>query len=159
VRRLYVATFYIRDYTAATLGSRCATTRARHSLVDTALASGLVRVRAVTVTRSVTITGGALRRSHSRSAEAVLGRGPLVLGTVLLDSAVLGRLVLLTARAARRVTTLLALDVRVWSVAATRNKVSATSFFTHVEDTYEPPKPRSEDTRLSGVPSILRPSC
>lgn len=57
----------------------------------------------------------------------MLGRGPLVLGAILLDAAVLGGLVLLTTRAAGRVAALLALDVRVRSVAATRPKVSATS--------------------------------
>lgn len=43
----------------------------------------------------------------------MLGRGPLVLGTVLLDTTVLGRLVLLTAG----VSTLGTLDVGVGSVA------------------------------------------
>jgi hypothetical protein len=48
----------------------------------------------------------------------VLGRGPLVLGTVLLDTTVLGRLVLLTAG----VSTLGTLDVGVGSVADSQYK-------------------------------------
>ena len=54
----------------------------------------------------------------SRSTEAVLGRGPLVLGSVLLDTTVLGRLVLLTAG----VTTLGTLDMGVGSVADSQYK-------------------------------------
>ena len=48
----------------------------------------------------------------------MLGRGPLVLGSVLLDTTVLGRLVLLTAG----VTTLGTLDMGVGSVADNQYK-------------------------------------
>lgn len=50
----------------------------------------------------------------SRSTEAVLGRGPLVLSSVLLDTTVLGRLVVVTAGG---VTALGALDMGVGSIA------------------------------------------
>jgi len=55
-----------------------------------------------------------LVKENLRSTETVLGRGPLVLTSILLDTTVLGRLVVVTAGG---VSTLLALDMGVGSVA------------------------------------------
>jgi hypothetical protein len=56
----------------------------------------------------------ALKESNSRSTEAVLGRGPLVLGSVLLDTSVLRGLVVLTTGVG--LTALGTLDMGVGSV-------------------------------------------
>jgi hypothetical protein len=54
-----------------------------------------------------------------RSTESVLGRGPLVLGSVLLDTAVLGRLVVVTTAS---VSTLGTLNVGVGAVADSKQE-------------------------------------
>jgi hypothetical protein len=60
-----------------------------------------------------------LAASNSRSTEAVLGRGSLVLSAVLLESTVLGRLVGLSIGSARGLASLGTLNVRVGSVGST----------------------------------------
>ena len=93
------------------------------------------------------------RKRNSRAAKAVLRAGPLVLGAVLLETAVLGGLVLLPAGLA----TLLTLDGGVGAV--TKGQRESAPSCQEKSRTYDPPKPCSEETRLSGVPSCLRPSC
>jgi hypothetical protein len=150
---LSVATFTFAIILLLHSATRCDTSRARECLVDTALATGLVRVGAVPVRIVSDHTCGTL--CHSRSAKAVLGRGPLVLGTVLFDSAVLRGLVLLTARAAGRVAALLALDVRVRSVPTEGNRVSARSPFTSNQKTLTSRQSRAQRKRACRV---CRPS-
>jgi len=58
---------------------------------------------------------------NSRSTEAVLGRGSLVLSAVLLETTVLRRLVGLAVGSAGGLATLLALDVWVGSVGSTES--------------------------------------
>lgn len=134
--------------------TRYATTRVRECLVDTTLATGLVRVRAVPA-RPVSGHSCGAFACYSRSAKAVLGRGPLVLGSVLLDSAMIRGLVLLTARAAGRVAALLALNVRVRSVPTERHEVSARSPFTSNQKSLTSRQSRAQRTRACRV---CRPS-